>query len=187
MKMDNDKPFTEYRQEPTEVNEQGMSPTNWKWKSCKITILHPEVLSQFQPRLGKAYQTPRIQDGGGVGGRYTHLLSGPNWNYNWNIEQSTWKTNQRVAEQESYNQGFIEEATSRSTEMQKELILLTWAAVEIPEGYSPRRMGSKPHAEIHNLEQESWEGVPTYYLAVKISRDSIHQGEGSLLETQAPS
>lgn len=28
MKINNEKPFTEYRQEPTEVNEEGMSSTN---------------------------------------------------------------------------------------------------------------------------------------------------------------
>ena len=54
-----------------------------------------------------------IQDGSGVGRSYTHLLQGPNQNYNQITQQSTWRTNWRLTEQKSYNQGLTEETTWR--------------------------------------------------------------------------
>ena len=51
--------------------------------------------------------------GSGVGGSYTHLLPGLNWNYNYITEPSTRIANCRLAEQKSHSQGFTEEATPR--------------------------------------------------------------------------
>lgn len=42
------------------------------------------------------------QDGGGIGEKYTHFFPGPNWNYIYIIEQSSWITNWRLAEEKSY-------------------------------------------------------------------------------------
>lgn len=57
---------------------------------------------------------------------------------------------------------------------------------EIPEGYSaaevspPRSVESEPQAELSSPEDQSQKEAPTKHLTVKISRDSVCQGEAGV-------
>ena len=93
-----------------------------------------------------------LEDSGGTGGRYIHLLSGTmelKLNYRTIILNNQLKTSQK----EFLYPRFYRNSTLRlagRVEMRKGLALLTWVVAEVPEGYlhcggiPPRSMRPKP-------------------------------------------
>ena len=138
----------------------------------------------------------RIQDGDTVGGSFTQLLPGPNWNYNYIIEQWSWITNWKLAEEKSYDQGFTKEVTSRlvgRVEMQKGLALLPWVVVEVPKGYLSCRgspwetynLNSKPGSPVQRIRAKKRH--PHNICLWKQQGFGPKGRDGNLLETQESS
>lgn len=128
-----------------------------------------------------------IQDGSGVGRSYTHLLQGPNQNYNQITQQSTWRTNWRLTEQKSHHQRFTE-AISRLVGRAEPWALVRFGR-DIPAAKFPceERGVLTPCGALQPRAPEPGEGAHIICGCENQQGFSLRGRDGILLETQGPS